>query len=314
MATTIYLDQAGFGPFTSIASATTTDLSTVVSNGASITGTTTITSFGTGANLLRIIKFVGILTLTHNATSLILPNNGSNITTAAGDRCIAMSDASGNWTVISYQRADGAANSNATFYSNVNGLGFGINVSGQEVVGIGRNSYVGGLNLFADAAGNSQAVVQTTGFVLDSGVPIFWSGGNTAQPAATGIKQAVAKVISVEGSSSTGGTIRFIATSPSQITGNQNNYAPGGTSYFQRWNTDASRNITGLSLSQVDGQGHLITNVGSADIVLVNQSVSSTDVNRFLNSTGADITLTANQSADIIYDNTTQRWRVFKRN
>lgn len=100
------LAALAFGPYTTIASATTTDLSTVATVGVSITGTTTITGFGTGASLLRIGKFAGALTLTHNATSLILPG-GLNITTAAGDRFVALSDASGNWTVIDYVRADG---------------------------------------------------------------------------------------------------------------------------------------------------------------------------------------------------------------
>lgn len=95
-----------FGPFTSLASAATTDLSSVATVGVSVTGTTTITSFGTGANLLRIVTFAGVLTLTHNATSLILPGS-ANITTTAGDRLIAVSDNSGNWTVVSYTRADG---------------------------------------------------------------------------------------------------------------------------------------------------------------------------------------------------------------
>jgi hypothetical protein len=74
----------------------------------SITGSVTITSFGTGAHLLRFIRFAAALTLTHNATSLILPNGGSNIVTAAGDTCIATSDGSGNWRVRDYQRADGS--------------------------------------------------------------------------------------------------------------------------------------------------------------------------------------------------------------
>lgn len=102
------LATASFGPFTALASASTCDLSSVATIGVSITGTTTITSFGTGANLLRVGKFAGALTLTHNATSLILPG-GTNITTAAGDRFIAMSDGSGNWTVIDYVKATGKA-------------------------------------------------------------------------------------------------------------------------------------------------------------------------------------------------------------
>ncbi len=115
------LAAAPFGPFTSIVSAGTTDLSTVVTVGAVISGTNTITSFGTGANLLRVGKFSGALTLTHNAASLILPNAGSNITTAAGDGFVALSDGSGNWTVVSYSKANGQA-LQAAAYSGITGV------------------------------------------------------------------------------------------------------------------------------------------------------------------------------------------------
>lgn len=113
-----------------------------------------------------------------------------------------------------------------------------------------------------------------------------------------------------------GTTLAFTSRTPAQITANQNNYNPGGQSKFQRWSTDASRDITGLvfSTAQIDGEEHLVVNVGSNDIVLKHQDTNSTDVNRFLNSTGADITLSANQGADVIYDGNTQRWRVFKKN
>ncbi len=69
-----------------IASATTTDLSAATGNSVKITGTTTITGFGTvQAGTTMKLTFTGILTLTYNATSLILPNAGANTTTAAGD-------------------------------------------------------------------------------------------------------------------------------------------------------------------------------------------------------------------------------------
>ena len=69
---------------TNIASATTTDLSAATGNSVTITGTTTITGLGTvQAGTTIKATFSGILTLTHNATSLILPNAGTNITTAA---------------------------------------------------------------------------------------------------------------------------------------------------------------------------------------------------------------------------------------
>jgi hypothetical protein len=74
-----------------------------------VTGTTTITSFGTvGAGTLRIIEFTGSLTLTHNATSLKLPG-AANIVTAAGDVGFFLSLGSGNWKCLHFSRADGAA-------------------------------------------------------------------------------------------------------------------------------------------------------------------------------------------------------------
>lgn len=85
-----------------IASAGTTDLGAVEGLMHDITGTTTITSFGTvSAGIWKIIKFEGALTLTHNATSLILPG-AANITTADGDIAVVISEGSGNWRCVSY--------------------------------------------------------------------------------------------------------------------------------------------------------------------------------------------------------------------
>lgn len=92
-----------------IASATTTDLSTATGIALTVTGTTTITAFGTEqAGALRVLTFAGALTLTHNATSLILPG-GANITTAAGDVAVMLSLGSGNWRCIAFQPASGRA-------------------------------------------------------------------------------------------------------------------------------------------------------------------------------------------------------------
>lgn len=86
-----------------IASATTTDLATATGNCVDITGTTTITAFGTlQAGTVMFLTFTGALTLTHNATSLILPT-ASNITTVAGDTSIFLSLGSGNWRCLDYQ-------------------------------------------------------------------------------------------------------------------------------------------------------------------------------------------------------------------
>lgn len=76
-----------------------------------VTGTTTITDidFGTTkAGRWALLVFDGALTLTHNATTLILPT-GANITTAAGDACLVVSEGGDNVRVVWYQRKSGAA-------------------------------------------------------------------------------------------------------------------------------------------------------------------------------------------------------------
>lgn len=96
--------------------------------------------------------------------------------------------------------------------------------------------------------------------------------------------------------------------SPSQITANQNDYSPTGlsTATVLRLNSDASRDITGIA-AQGSGRVLVITNVGSNNIVLKDESVSSAEANRFALS--ADITLAANQSTRVWYDTTASRWR-----
>jgi hypothetical protein len=130
----------------------------------------------------------------------------------------------------------------------------------------------------------------------------------------TGTGSGNDNVLKIQGAFSAGGTFTGVSVTPGDIGADQNNYTPN-CSYFQRWSSNASRNVTGLSIAgNQDGQTHVIVNVGSFDIVLKHQDTNSTAANRFISSTGADITLSANQAADTIYDGNTQRWRVFKRN
>ena len=86
-----------------IASAGTTDLSTVNNKYITVSGTTTITALGTlTAGMTKWLIFSGALTLTHNATSLILPG-AANITTVAGDTALMESLGSGNWRWLAYE-------------------------------------------------------------------------------------------------------------------------------------------------------------------------------------------------------------------
>lgn len=88
-----------------IASATTTDLGSKDATFLTVSGTTTITGLGTvSAGIYKAVTFSDALTLTHNATSLILPG-AANITTAAGDTALFLSLGFGNWKCMFYQPA-----------------------------------------------------------------------------------------------------------------------------------------------------------------------------------------------------------------
>lgn len=99
------------GPVVALASAATTDLGTIGSRNVSITGAVAITSFGSSAAAsfpIYYLTFAGSLTLTYNATSLILPG-AANIQTLPGDTAVACYLGSGNWCVVSYTPAAGIA-------------------------------------------------------------------------------------------------------------------------------------------------------------------------------------------------------------
>lgn len=108
-----------------------------------------------------------------------------------------------------------------------------------------------------------------------------------------------------------GGIVVNSFLTPAQITSNQNDYAPTGInrSYIIRLSSDASRDITGIVAGR-DGEKKILINVGSADIVLRDENASSTAANRF--ALTADLTLVGDDTAEIWYDGTTDRWRVIK--
>ncbi len=129
-------------PSVTLASSATTDIGNANSNNIIISGTTTITSFGTVAEgVVRMIRFSGALTLTHNATSLLLPN-GTSITTQNGDTAIFRSLGSGNWICISYKSVTALT---ANIIPKINNSGFLVNSLIQDngtTVSITNNTYL----------------------------------------------------------------------------------------------------------------------------------------------------------------------------
>ena len=104
----IWLPPIGGGSAT-LASATTTNLCTSPQSLLTISGTTTITGFGSSCVVgqFKTLVFSGVLTLTYNATSLIIPGAASK-TTAAGDIALVVYLGGGNWRVLDYVAFTGA--------------------------------------------------------------------------------------------------------------------------------------------------------------------------------------------------------------
>jgi microcystin-dependent protein len=91
--------------YADLASQATANIGAILGQQVRVTGTTTITSLGVAAaGTLRRLRFAASLTLTHNATSLILPG-GVSIVTAANDTATFISLGSGNWLCTDYTRA-----------------------------------------------------------------------------------------------------------------------------------------------------------------------------------------------------------------
>jgi hypothetical protein len=101
----------------------------------------------------------------------------------------------------------------------------------------------------------------------------------------------------------------FPATTPAQITSNQNNYS---TLSFDtlRLATDASREITGFA-NGIIGKTLYIMNIGSFNIVLKHQSASSTSSNRMiLGNAATDVTILPGDVRMLRYDEVSERWRL----
>lgn len=107
-------------------------------------------------------------------------------------------------------------------------------------------------------------------------------------------------------------TIKYTgAQTPTQITSNQNDYAPtniGIASALRISSDQANRTITGLVPGTSPG-GRLmwLLNIGSYPIVFSNESGSSVAANRF--ALGEDYSLPAGNGLALWYDATSSRWR-----
>jgi len=103
-----------------------------------------------------------------------------------------------------------------------------------------------------------------------------------------------------------------IVITPATITADQNDYTPTqwGIANIARLSSDALRNITGFAAVSPGVTRKLLVNAGANPIVLKNEDLGSSIANRIHVPGGVDVTLAADETANIWYDVVTTRWRV----
>lgn len=166
-----------------IASASTCDIGSKDSGSLTISGTTTITGLGTvSAGIRKWVTFSGALTLTHNATSLILPSSAS-ITTEAGDAACFESLGSGNWKCLVYTRQSGNNVLNAATFADGTLGAPGISYSSDLDTGWQRS---GANTVEHVAGGTSQLTVSATTMTIKpaGALNVNSTGATTIRPVA----------------------------------------------------------------------------------------------------------------------------------
>jgi hypothetical protein len=119
---------------------------------------------------IKIVTFAGALTLTQGGgtggTPLNLPNNGSNIVTAAGDYAIVLALTSTNVQVIHYERASGAALSTVGLSVGASAMGASALGSLQQPLNMTLTTSVSSFNLTIGIAGQNGAAISTANPIL----------------------------------------------------------------------------------------------------------------------------------------------------
>lgn len=148
---TVASQVGGFGTSTTISSGSTVDLSLALNHNALISGTTTVASFGSSTSTFLPVyklKFNASLTITYNATTMILPGAG-DITTQANDTATAQYLGQGNWQITDYAPANGTSTVSNTPLCGATGF------LAQNNAGTPNTSY--------DMSADTAVMVNTTG-------------------------------------------------------------------------------------------------------------------------------------------------------
>ncbi len=186
------------------------------------------------------------LTQTWNAGAVTFTGIKLDVTNTASAAASLLMDFQVGGTSKASVAATGQVASNYTGASNI---AFAVLTSGQNTVGIGRNSAIGGLDLYG--AGTTATInITGTTITLASTMTFGWTGSNITQPYDTMLTRAAAGITGVRGASgSTGGALSFIEqTAPSAPAANgvylyaEDNGA-GKTRLMALFNTGAAQQV-----------------------------------------------------------------------
>lgn len=165
------------------------------------------------------------------------------------------------------------------------------------------------LNTLGQASADGEFLVATGAgtFAWESGATVRTSLGLGAgdTPSFT--------AITVGGLANTGATYLSGVISPSQITADQDDYAPSGilSATVVRVDSDADWSITGIDASQTEGRLLVIQNDGSSTLTLPhNDTGNSTAANCFDLQDDTDFVLKSGAAVILMYDATANRWRL----
>ena len=276
-------------PTATIASASTVNIGAASANSISITGTTTITAFDTiAAGARRLVVFDGILTLTHNGTSLILPTS-ANITTAAGDTAEFLSLGSGNWRCVDYMRASGSSLAGGGGLTNwTDGLDSSSPNASKPVASLTATNAATNVDAAIIPKGNGAIIAA----VPNSGTSGGNKRGNNAVDLQTAIRGAASQVASGTNSVIGGGTGNTASGANSTISGGTQGEATGTAS-----TVGGGNNNTASNTSSTVGGG--INNIASGDASTVPGGSSNTASGTGATAFGAANTASGNYSSAI---------------
>jgi hypothetical protein len=282
-------DSTGyFNPTVGSDVASTNALTLGTGNIFDITGTTAITSIGTkGTGYIVWLQFDGILTLTHHATDLILPDD-SNITTAAGDVACLYEYASADWRLISYSRSD--ATSGVLSVAN-GGTGATTLTDGGILLGSGTSA-ITAMSVLADGS-----IIVGDGATDPVELTAFTSSTGTLKHEKGGVEADISAI--ADGGIVVGTGTGTMAIRASALTG-------GASGYIKHELGGIEADISAVAIGDIvvgtgTGSMALVTSTGHSDgDVLTRQADGSVDYES-IPAASTDFTVTSKATGDSPY-------------